>query len=353
MKIGIVTVHDSNNYGSFLQAYAIQKVLEEQGHEVFFTRTRDKKLLKSIFIPKILQKRFLKHPLEILQQRKNGKEKRKAFLEDQKVFREIDSKELEKMDLVILGSDEIWNVQVPTFREDVFYGAGLEHVIAYAVSVGRAKKEEVFQYKKIIENIREIPDVLVRDSQTQKIVEGISGNMPEVVCDPTLLVDKSVFKSTFKSRTFFNEKYLLVYSYGIDRELRLKIERFANENSLKIVSACFYYPWMDYNIMCGPLEFCEIIQRASYVITTTFHGTIFSILNEKQFVSFPASIKTNDLLIRLRLEQRMVDSTASVQAISNCLKQDIIDYAKVNKKIADFREYSLKLLQDSIKRYGE
>lgn len=353
MKIGIVTVHDSNNYGSFLQAYALQKILEEYGHEVYFARTRSKVYLKSIFIPPLAQKHFLKHPFQMIRERRLGKEKWRFFLEDQKIFKEIDANDLEKMDVVILGSDEIWNIQVPVFQRDIFYGAGLEHVIAYAVSVGRAKKEEMLQYPNIVQNIKNISKMMVRDLQTQDIVENIAGFVPPIVCDPTFLVDKSIYWNLSKGEVGLPDRYILIYSYGIDTELKLRIERFANENKLKIVSACFYYEWADYNFVCGPLEFCEIMEKARYVITTTFHGTIFSILNEKQFISFPASIKTNDLLERLGLEDRIKDNAVSDQMISECLIQDRIDYTKVNENIKDFREKSLKLLLKSIEECGE
>lgn len=353
MKIGIVTVHDSNNYGSFLQAYALKIVLEGYGHEVYFSRTRDKKLLKSIFVPKILQKKLLKHPIQVISDRKIGKEKRRAFLKDQEVFNEIDAEDLKKMDVVILGSDEIWNTQVPAFQTGIFYGAGLEKLIAYAVSVGRAEKEDIFLYEEIVRNIRRIPDIMVRDMQTQKIVEDITGERFEIVCDPTFLVDPSVFKAESRKRAVCDSAYLLIYSYSIGEELKLKVKKFAEENNLKIVSACFKYQWADYNVMCGPLEFCEIIAKASYVITMTFHGTIFSVLNEKQFISFPASIKTDDLLLRLGLQDRIMNFEVSDQEMSKCLKQNRIDYAKVNKVIADFRDASLMLLQNSIQKYGE
>ena len=79
MKIGIVTVHDSNNYGSFLQAYALQCVLQQMGHEVYFAVTRDKKFVKKIFVPALLQKKLFRHPFSLLRSRKNGRIKRKKY----------------------------------------------------------------------------------------------------------------------------------------------------------------------------------------------------------------------------------------------------------------------------------
>lgn len=349
MKIGIVTVHDSNNYGSFLQAYALQCVLQQMGHEVYFAVTRDKKFVKKIFVPALLQKKLFRHPFSLLRSRKNGRIKRKAFLNDQKYFEEIEKEDLSKMDLVILGSDEIWNVQVKSFRNKIFYGSDLTNVLAYGVSVGRAGREDFVKYPEIISCIRNIHCVLARDNRTKEIVKEITGVSPDIVCDPTFLVDRSVFsrKDTVPVKKAA-EEYVLIYSYGIGEELEKKIKDFAEENRLKIVSACFYYKWADYNIMCGPMDFCSIIKGADCVITTTFHGTIFSVLNQKQFISIPASIKTNDLLEQIGLAERIVGEKAGVDVIQGLLKQDIIDYIEVNKRISDMRSKSLQLLTKGI-----
>lgn len=348
MKIGIATVHDSNNYGSFLQAYALQEVLEKMGHEVYFAKTRDKKFIEAIFVPKLLQKKTVRHPIQMIRDRRNGKRKRDAFFSDQKLFQEIENEKLKDMDIVILGSDEIWNVRVPPFRKGVFYGEGLENVIAYGVSVGKAEKREVLAFPEIISNIRKLPYIFARDVRTQEIVKEIQGIEPRLVCDPTFLVDKTLFREKNKAESRIKEDYVLIYSYGISEDLKHKIKRFAEKNNLKIVSACFYYNWADYNVMCGPLEFCDIIEHASYVITTTFHGTIFSILNEKQFVTFPASIKTNDLLERLGLKQRIMENSSDEEKVWHCLQEERINYAEVNEKIANMREEALGYLEESL-----
>ncbi|WP_072525300.1 polysaccharide pyruvyl transferase family protein [Clostridium sp. Marseille-P3244] len=357
MKIGIVTVHDSNNYGSFLQAYALQRVFQDMGHEVYFAVTRRKEFVKGTYIPAISLKKLIRHPVQTLKNRQSGILKWKAFLEDQKVFREISGEELDQMDCVVLGSDEIWNVQVRSFQNPIFYGRGQTKAVAYGVSVGRATYEDITKYPELVQDIRQIRSIMVRDTRTQSIIEKICSFIPETVCDPTFLVPRTIFKSTEKRSRYISESYLLIYSYSISRELQDKIQEFARANGLKTVSACFYYSWADYNIMCGPLEFCRIIEEADYVITTTFHGTIFSVLNEKQFVSLPASIKTNDLLVRLGMEERLIENSTDLSTIQELLQKRMIDYGKVNCRISEMRENSLALLKKSmestVNEYGK
>ena len=226
MRIGIVTVHDSNNYGSFLQAYALQVVLQGMGHEVYFAKTRDKKFVKRIFVPALFQRELFKHPFTLFRARKNGRIKRKAFLHDQKIFKEIESVELKEMDLVILGSDEIWNVKVRSFQKRIFYGENLPDVIAYGVSTGRAELVDFQTYPNIIQDIKRIKTILVRDLRTKDIVEKIVDSIPDIVCDPTFLVDSTVLKKQTKVSLLIQKKYVLIYSYGISENLQKKIKKF-------------------------------------------------------------------------------------------------------------------------------
>ena len=86
MKIGIVTVPDSANFGSFLQAYALKLVLEEWGHSVVFFRTREQDYLRKIYVDWKPKKRNLKHPFQFVMKNLNGRTKRQKFLEDQELL---------------------------------------------------------------------------------------------------------------------------------------------------------------------------------------------------------------------------------------------------------------------------
>lgn len=143
MKIGIVTVQDSNNFGSFLQAYALQHVLQEMGHDVVFIRTRSKQYLRRIFFHMIPSGREWLHPAGFLKRNYAGWKKYCCFQKELRVFRVIESYNAEHLDMVILGSDEIWNTRTPVFRNPIFYGAGMEPVMAYAVSIGNAEIQDM------------------------------------------------------------------------------------------------------------------------------------------------------------------------------------------------------------------
>lgn len=343
MKIGVVTVQDSNNFGSFLQAYAMQHVLRSMGHEVVFIRTRSEEYLKSLFYSARPGKRDLLHLPAYIRTNFSGRKKYRRFQEELKCFRVVEKYGDEKLDAVVLGSDEIWNVRTPVFRKEIFYGCGMEHVMAYAVSVGNATTEELNQWISQ-EWIQHISPVLSRDVHTTNYLKGLSIDSP-LVCDPTFLVDREVFYRDYTDPLMDGKPYLLVYSYGLTEEIAKEICNFAREKNLRVLSACFPFSWCDGTFNCTALDFCSILKRADYVFTSTFHGTIFSVLNHKKFVSLPQSRKTSDLLNRLGLADHLITED---KCLAEQFKEkfDIFtDYEAVDQRIAQWKEESISLLK--------
>lgn len=349
MKIGVVTVQDSNNFGSFLQAYALQTVLKGMGHEVVFIRSRSKKYIKRIFYRVRPEKREVLHLPGFICTNWRGWRKYQRFHKEQKCFRVIDHYQDEPLDLVILGSDEIWNVQTPVFRSPIFYGDGMSHVMAYAVSIGAASSEEMCRIPKT--RFQHISPILARDAYTAEFLNTLQIEAP-VVCDPTLLVDKFIFQRPYKSPLLNGQPFLLVYSYGLEPGIVEALKKFSKARNLKIYSACFPFAWCDGVFDCTALDFCAVMEKASYVFTSTYHGTIFSILNHKQFVSLPQSRKTSDFLSELGLSDRLMELEISSCLLENKLEQSI-KYQDVDRKIEDMRVRSLLLLQEGINNYAK
>ena len=127
---------------------------------------------------------------------------------------------------------------------------------------------------------------------------------------------------------------------------------FAKKHGLKLVSVGFSYHWCDYSILCSPLEFCAVMEKAKYVITTTFHGSIFSVLNHKQFLSIPLSGKTNDILKRLGLSDIAVSfDELSESVMEEKLFKTNIDYNAVDEKINIMKMASARLLEERLERF--
>lgn len=349
MKIGIITVQYSNNFGAFLQAYGLKSVLERMGHQVYFIRTCNDKFARGMFYRiRPYGKEYL-HLLKFIKKNYNGWKQKRSFLPAQKEFQVIDQWTDEKLDLIILGSDEIWNATNPIFLQPIFYGVGMEPVMSYAVSLGNATIEDM---KKIPTNyFDEINPVLVRDRATRTYLDSI-GVKSELVCDPTILAGLDVFQRPY-THHLMKRPYMLVYAYGHleTTEVKRTLQAFAKKHGLRLLSVCFPLDWCDGTILCSPLEFCAVIQGAKYVYTSTFHGTIFSAMNRKPFVSLPYSIKTNDLLQSLGMENRLINfENCTVQTLEQKYLQESINFDALDAKFAMQREKSMRLLVEAIER---
>ena len=348
MKIGIVTVYDSSNCGSFLQAYAMKSFLEQDGHQVYFANFRSDKELKKIYYDNgLLVRSIIKYPLIGIERYLFAREKYKIYTQQIRYSYDVISLDkLIEMDLVILGSDEIWNINSKIFRNPIFYGEKMNNVLAYAISIGSSKLEDWNKYPELIHLIKKIPYIMVRDEKTFSFVKSVSLCCPEYSCDPTLLVNKKIYEKQ-KQLHRVEEKYLLIYAYQIDSWLKKCIKRYAKENKLKIVSAGFFHIWAEKNINCTPLEIYSLMKNATCVITTTFHGSMFSILTHSRFLVYPGGSidKVTDLLIRFAADSRLITTEINYQQFLEQFESEF-DYSKTDDLIEKFRKDSILRLRN-------
>lgn len=342
MKVGIVTVYDSNNFGSYLQAYALKKVIENLGHNVQFIKFRSEKEAKKVFFP---SKKKIFYFLKTYFFNKN---KYNLFLRDRKIFSEFPINDISKdsFDIIIIGSDECWNVKIGTFRKKCFYGLGLpiDRKVAYSISCGKALSEDFKKFPDLVKGMKELEEIYVRDEQTRKNIKDLINKDCEMVCDPTLLIDVKEFDKDYEVN--IKKDYLLIYSYKFSERQIEYIKKFAKEQNLLIVSVCFKHKFCNKNINCSPLQFCKIIQKSKYVVTTTFHGTIFSILNKKQFISIPSGQKVRDILNKLNLTDcEFKEEKEDYEDFKKKLLNGI-NFNNSEKNILQWREKSINILKN-------
>lgn len=315
MKIAIVTVYDSVvNFGSFLQAYAMSKVLESRGHEVFFVRrmpndeilkrfNRLAKIQNSVSSKKGIKAKFLSQRSKYVIQREMdaNKNRYKCSLSDWKSIKIIDPAEIEdcEIQLVICGSDEIWNIHNKDIDLD-FYSCGwVKHIpkLAYAISSGNSKTSEYLNDPEFFNAVGDFCKILPRDQMTQSMISDITNVKESIVCDPTLLLGQDGFTLTNKGKEF--GKYILVYSYFLTRKEKKFIKKYARNNGLKIISPCIYSSIADEVVYTSALDFPSLVFNAECVYTTTFHGTIFSLMFAKRFCALSRLPKVANLLEQL------------------------------------------------------
>lgn len=369
MKIGILTVPFNNNYGGYLQAYALKTVLKEMGHEVVFIN-RQRNINKSL---KLKIYRFLvnNHLIKDFIAEKNQTISVNTQLFVQQYLSPISPayyssdqmKESLKMgiDLFIVGSDQVWRYKYAEDSIDDFFFGFIEKSnniprISYAASFGTDSLDYPADKIDIIrELLSRFKAISVREKSGEHLLSkyfDVPSLNTHTVLDPTLLLDADSYKSLFKNIRPEVDKYLLTYILDKDEVFFANINRFCMECDLEITdikAQTGHYRSLD---VIEPVEkWLSLFYYAEYIVTDSFHGTVFSILFHKPFVVFANPIRgvarLHSLLSIFGLEERLVtDSRAS---IDNVLRKPIV-WDLVDDILDNNKANSLDFLKDSINK---
>lgn len=364
-RAGILSMQRIQNYGSFLQAYGLKKILEELGWEVEFVDYHPGKCLietaekKGIWrkMQKVSEvfcyKASIKDKYRFIQYKKNYAGQYFPLLGIDKDHMNYSP----ELDLLVIGSDEVFNcvqnnTNVGYSRELFGYGNRASKVISYAVSFGNTTLEKIEKYS-ITETLREdlsrLDKISVRDQNSQSIVKKLLGKEPPIYPDPVLLYDWS--KDIPEGRPV-QGKYLLVYGYSgrFSTEECKCITAFANKNGLKIICLGGIQNIRNTFADCSPFEVLSYFANAEYVVTDTFHGTILSVVMHRRFVAFVRSQgygnleKMESLLAMLGLTHRKVTVPAELEEKI----QNEIGYLDVDDWLAEWRDKAYQYLKEAM-----
>lgn len=357
MKIGIVTVHDSSNVGSYLQALGMQELVLQRGDEPVFIETRshfstfclfmgynNARTARSFKSAVYFLLQALRHPGEMRKRR----EKYARYRRDWGRFRKVVSvKEANRMglDCVLLGSDEIWNANQPAFQNPLFYGVGIRarRKLGYAVSVGNLTAERLARYPALEKGIQELDGILPRDERTISLLRERGFSVEARICDPTLQVEPERLR-TEATDVRLEKGYVVVYGYHVDGKYREWIQTFARQKGLRTVAVSLPLDWCDEYANCSPLEFGAILKQADYVFTSTFHGTIFSALQHARFVSLGAQPKVADVLELLELRERLLPEDCDYETFASLLEREE-DWERLEQRLSRLRQESRMLYE--------
>ena len=345
MKTCIVTVYDSINCGSYWQAIALGDVLRQMGCEVQYLRRNQKGASSSTStrIRAILSNCW--HGRFAVAGR---------YLLAVKKFRRFQSKlnivdETDGIDCFVLGSDTIWNMDSRYFREHASTYWGIDFfprkTITYAASAANTKAEKIS--KELHDAVGKLYAVSVRDQHTRELVKDDTDKEVRTVCDPTLLLRKSDYQKYIGSNT---EKKGYVYLYlnaPLSRTQSDELKAFCRDKGLSIINGFTYNKpdYCDKCIVAEPKSFLTYMFYADYIVTDTFHGTVFSVNFNKPFVSLTrGKNKVKEFLDICGLADRGHEDDAGMVGKLSLP----IDYAPVNAEISALREKSLSYLREAI-----
>lgn len=364
MKVKIITRHAVANYGSILQAYATQKAIEKLGHEseiINYVRydeqgknisdtmlRRNKKwnsniILRSIY--KILQTPVYNGTYKAFEKFRNGflKESEQLYSSDE------DLRMLPEADVYCTGSDQVWGIigNVDYDKNYFLDFASGKKCISYAASFGKSDLSE--KLKQDLSNLlKKYSSVLVREKSAKELL-GNFGVKAEQVLDPTLLLNKEEWEKV-TDNSIKDTGYVLIYQLHNNKKLEKYAKEFADRTGRKLIriSVSWLYMFKSGKLVYLPTpgEFLGYFKNCDYVITDSFHATVFSIIFNKEFVDvLPKGTGTRivSLLEILGLENRVVDDYNDFSIIDK-----MIDYTLVKKKLKQEQIKSLELLKDSI-----
>ena len=304
MRIGILTLSASDNCGSLLQTYALQKVILELGYqnvEVINFQSEVSKKAYDIF-PRDILLQPRKLVSTILNYKKLRKQKndydlfrdRQLVLSKEKYKTIADMEKLEEhYDVVVCGSDQVWNVCMYDFSE-AFFLPNVSNIkkIAYAASLGGQSFKEYGDIDKLKQWIADFDRVSVRESAGKDEVLSVYDGSVEVLADPTLLLEKKDWIQIAGKKRLVEEKYIFYYSWSYNNKKLIKIVQKVSEALGKRVYVINVSKWLIHSYkqygfhLCkegGPYAFTNLIYYADLVFVESLHGTIFSTIYQKNF----------------------------------------------------------------------
>jgi len=310
IKIGILNYHSGINYGAYLQCYALYKVTDDQGFDaqvINYKNIRHWFLEYRYFLFRINPKILFSN----IQKIRNFKKLLKQM--ELTKFTWIKSLlKYKKFDYIIIGSDEVWNYTNPLVGYDLtYFGKGLSasKLASYAASFGWLNSD-VELPAEVKELISKFDLISVRDENSRTIISNNIGIDVPVVLDPTMLYGFDREMADTKIPSGLEEDYLLLYSPGgIIDERHDDLIDYCKDKKLQIVSLGNYHACADINLLTiDPFQWLVLIRKAKFIVTSSFHGVVFSVKFRKQFISSPNKAsynKISSLLHEFNLSDRI------------------------------------------------
>lgn len=375
-KVGIMTFFETRSQGALLQAFALQRTIQNQGYaceiinyDRFFQRNKNivscsnfsGKIKASIITFYLKADRFL-HSRRYNEQKKSISEFQKTYLKVGAIrYSTIEELEVNPpiYDAYVVGSDQVWNPD--TINQKAFYFTFLDYTaktISYAPSLGVGNIHNEFVIKKMKDYLEHVKFLSCREEDGKRFLEKITGRKVAYVLDPTMLFKKEEWIQMLRlKKQKKKRKYILCYFLGSLSYGRNAAKKYADTFDLDIIFIVQNPREMIsrgkkiYNI--DPEKFLTLILNAEVIFTDSFHGTVFSVIFNKEFYSFcrrnPSGqssriSRIENILEKLQLKERLILPG------KNVLNENRhIDYRKVNQNVEMFREVSLKYLLNALR----
>lgn len=351
-KFALVSFYRSENYGAVLQAFALRHVLERMGVSSVYLEYDSKNRLRGLAYIKNRMNRLVRNLFGYKLRARRFRE----FVNNGIPHRPVDGT---KYDGYIIGSDQVWHPDYLRDSDNFFFLPFVrsEFKYSYASSFGVAAipVNLVDFYK---ENLRRLKLIGVREPSGLKILNqlGISGT---VTPDPTLLMNRFDW-SLYVAPRIEKDPYIFCYVMQGDNETANYVRKVASKLQRELVGRRKIIVMGDkefkavnpmYNLVCdaGPKEFLSYIVHADYVITSSFHGTCFSLNFNRPFKVVlrrdnTVNSRIIDLLSFVELSTLISYTDDSLDSVSYVRP----DYSKINTKLLELRTSGIEFLKSIV-----
>jgi Polysaccharide pyruvyl transferase len=309
-RIGVLTFHRCINYGSYWQARCLVEGLRQRGLDAFLLDHRSERVDRAEW-------RCALSPHQPAPTRARDRaayvRKTRRFLSAvaalplSSPFSLERPEAVEDCDLVLVGSDEVWNLWHPWYGGSrLFYGAGLpaKRLAAYAASFGNYAAADGLA-REFGGLLNRFEAISVRDENSRQLVLEALGREPAIVLDPCLQFPEVALRPGPVA------SFALIYGHSFPTWFRIQVRGWARREGLRLISLGYHNEWADEQWLdAGPEEFPACIGAAAAVVTTFFHGCAFALLHGRPFVCAASDYRANkvrSLVAVLGAERHLVE----------------------------------------------
>lgn len=349
MKVGILTFHNAYNYGAVLQTYATQEIVKSRGHDVEIINYHNKKVDRH-YIKKIPQRKFYRIPFALIGKYffNKRKEAYERFIDKylhltKEIIRSTEDVTLDKYDVILIGSDQLWNKKITGGWDKMYWGdfkaSPNTRRVAWSVCMNNIDLDEddLLFIKKHLENFDLIS---VRESDLLSFVSKLTSKRIYQTLDPTLVLPSENWEKV--CHDVKEKSYIAVYAVQDEDKAIAFARKIASIQDKSLVIIRSYSKWYftsENKEYAGPDDFLSYIRHADMVVTTSFHGAVFSVIYQKQFVCpiFRDNVRVESLLESLNIRERRVKTIGEYNSLPP------IDYVRVKGDLNTLREETLNV----------
>ncbi len=368
-KVCILSMQRVQNFGSLLQSYSLKKVLEELGCEVHFIDIEKNEQDNTAANNNLVTfKKDQEENSSLLSKLKkidkytfNRLNNKQLAIQQGKIFENFRTNELsikdtdndQKYDLCVIGSDEVFNCMSPApwgFTSQLFGNVKqAENIITYAASCGSTKYSDInSEMVNIIKNaFNNVSAFSSRDENTTNFIKNLTDKPVEQHFDPVWIGDFSEEITKTQISIKLPKNYCIVYSYYnriYDKKEIQSILNFCKSKKLTPIALGAPQKWIKRFYTVSPFEMIKIFQNADFIVTDTFHGTIFSEkFNGRYAVLFRESNKNklSDLVNKINAQNHLIDDFENISKVYNAFN----DRNEVSKSQIEAKKISTNYLK--------